>query len=119
MQKKFRLGPLQRKWIRTLKSGKYKKAIGILYDESKNGYCCLGVANKCLNLGEVSGGYLTNEFDKIGLKSLCGTFDKKYRFPRGTKFYLNLVDMNDYGISHKKIAQFMEQNPELVFTKSC
>ena len=52
------LGPLQRKWIAALESGKFKQAKGRLFDGK--GYCCLGVA--CVVMGEkptdYSGDYL-------------------------------------------------------------
>ena len=37
------------KWIKSLRSGDYKQGRGGLYNESKNNYCCLGVA--CSMLG--------------------------------------------------------------------
>lgn len=32
------------KWIKALKSGKYKQGSYTLYDKTSNNYCCLGVA---------------------------------------------------------------------------
>lgn len=52
MSKKFKLGPMQKKWIRELKSKKYKQCKGELCSAKTGGYCCLGVANDCLSLGE-------------------------------------------------------------------
>jgi hypothetical protein len=118
MQKKFKLGPLQRKWIRALKSGKFKKGTLCLHCEEDNSYCCLGVANECLNLKETSSGFLSNTYKRIGLFNSSGVISNNYKFPRGTKLYGSLVEMNDKNISHKKIAEFLENNPELVFTKS-
>jgi|GEM_PF-1369815 len=44
---KFRLNREQfNKWLRALKSGKYKQTIGTLND--RKGYCCLGVACKVI-----------------------------------------------------------------------
>lgn len=31
------------KWLEALRSGEYKQSHGVLYNESQNGYCCLGV----------------------------------------------------------------------------
>lgn len=119
--KKFKLGKLQKIWIKALKSGKFKKAKDYL--EIDGGYCCLGVANCVLKLGENvkkhSG--LVSTYKKLGLYDALGVIDNgysKYQFPRGTKSYNSLADMNDKNISHKKIAEFIETNPELVFTKS-
>lgn len=121
MQKKFKLGTLQRKWIRALKSGKYKKTTGQLFNEKTNGYCCLGVANKCLNLStHIEAAYLNEASGKaLGLASSYGSIvGGDYRFPRGKRSYTSLAQMNDAGVSHAKIAEFLEKNPELVFTKS-
>lgn len=116
--KKFKLGLMQRKWVRALKSKKYKKAKGQLHKEKTNGYCCLGVANKCLNLNEKNEQTLFNTYKKLGLMDDDGKILDGYKFPRGCKTYKFLSDMNDCGVSHAKIAEFIEGNPELVFTKS-
>ena len=117
-QKKFKFGPLQKKWLKALKSGEYKKATGGLTDIN-GGYCCLGVANEVCKLGQgKEAGSLYSTYQKLGLKASWGEFDETYTFPRGTKTYDSLAEMNDCGISHKKIADFIEKNPELVFTES-
>lgn len=43
---KQKLGPLQRKWLRALESGKFRQARGQLAKKTHGhiGYCCLGVA---------------------------------------------------------------------------
>lgn len=121
--KKFKLGKLQKIWIKALKSGKFKKAKGDL--ERDGGYCCLGVANCVLKLGEnvKENSGLVDTYQKLGLYDSLGEIEidneyNAYQFPRGTKTYDSLADMNDKNISHKKIAEFIETNPELVFTKS-
>ena len=43
----FKFGPNQKKWLRLLESGKYRRTTGRLCRVSKNGnksYCCLGLA---------------------------------------------------------------------------
>lgn len=43
-QATFTLDPkIKNKWVKALRSGKFKQAIGTLYDSKTNGYCCLGV----------------------------------------------------------------------------
>ena len=120
-KKNFKLGPKQKKWIKALKSGKFKKAKNDL--EVDGGYCCLGVANCVLDLGEDTSKYtsLAKTHKKLGLYDECGEIHNEYngyQFPRGTKTYNSLADMNDKDISHKKIAEFIETNPELVFSRS-
>ena len=114
--KKFKLGPKQKQWIKALKSGKYKQCKAELCNGV--GYCCLGVANTILNLKEDSELCLEDTFNALGLKSDCGDFDSSYKFPRGNRTYTDLTAMNDNGVSFKKIAEFVESNPELVFKKS-
>jgi hypothetical protein len=46
-KKKQKLGPLQREWIRALRSGDFKQARGVLFKKltkGEYGHCCLGVA---------------------------------------------------------------------------
>ena len=37
------------KWIKALKSNKFKKGANILFNKDENSYCCLGVACKVNN----------------------------------------------------------------------
>jgi hypothetical protein len=41
------------KWVRALRSGKYKQATGTLYDPATKGFCCLGVLEHVMMNGEV------------------------------------------------------------------
>lgn len=45
---------LKAKWIKALKSGKYRQGTGRLYTKETRSYCCLGV------LGKVAGKRLNN-----------------------------------------------------------
>lgn len=112
----MKLGPKQKKWIKALKSGKYKQCKRQLCNGV--GYCCLGVANEVLDLNEVSLTCLPGSFKSIGLRSGFGHFSEQYQFPRGSHTYSDLADLNDNGIPFRKIAEFIENNPELVFTRS-
>jgi hypothetical protein len=47
METKFKLSKLAKnKWIRALKSDKYKQGKGYLYNKYTDAYCCLGVAKE-------------------------------------------------------------------------
>lgn len=116
--KKFKLGPKQRKWIRELRSKKYKQCKGELHNDKTGGYCCLGVANVCLKLGEIDSICLETEYKSLGLNGTDGQIIDGYSFPRGNRNYTQLTEMNDKGVSFLKIAEFIEQNPEKVFNKS-
>lgn len=44
---KFKLPePFKTKWIKALRSGRYKQEEGTLYDPHRGGYCCLGVGER-------------------------------------------------------------------------
>lgn len=106
---KLELGPLQKKWIEELKSEKYKQGKGCLYDKNSDSYCCLGVANKVCELGELFEGTLVTTFKKIGLYNNEGSSsDGSY----------SLISMNDFGNSFKDIAKIMEKYPSRYFKES-
>lgn len=118
-QDKFELGPLQQKWIIALKSEEYKQGGGLLYRASNDSYCCLGVANKSCDLKETNPYALMCTWDKLGLRDASGSFKYSVNFNDGNKFE-TLIGMNDavFKKSFKEIADFIERNPELIFTKS-
>jgi len=111
------------KWIKALRSGKYKRTKEVLCRQQENGnkqYCCLGVL--CDLYMKEKGGkwYATNgyPFDALkfagmeqslpekvrkwaGMKSDVGHYDSKYDC---------LSDRNDAGISFKRIADIIEKN---------
>lgn len=119
---KFELGPKQKEWIKALRSGEYKQGINSLcihslYNDKNVRYCCLGVADKCLNLGETNRDRLINTYKEIGLYSEGGRFTEKVM--KNSLYYESLMSMNDSGeFSFNEIADFIETNPESVFKES-
>ena len=94
-------------WIKALKSGKFEQADGALYDESKNGYCCLGVACKIAGVKKsklIDGSFIQDnhrELSDIKIpKMLLGQND----------LTSELADMNDSGKSFKKIAKWIKKH---------
>jgi hypothetical protein len=98
-----------KKWIAALDSGEYKQSIGRL--QGPNGYCCLGVATKCLvPLSQIEidhEGYLigTVPFDQKSapkwLKEISLDFNKQTGY--------HLTSLNDvYGYSFTEIATLLE-----------
>jgi hypothetical protein len=66
----FSLGTKQKKWVKSLRSGDYTKAIGNLCSHSKNGskfHCCLGVACDISNLCKVD---ITENDAQYGLEPI-------------------------------------------------
>jgi len=100
---------VKHKWLKALRSGKYEQGQGALcrkeevWDSKRSRYkmnkkyCCLGVAcaigitQPAREDGTRSGGYVSNRF-------LTSETQK------------DLANMNDNGVSFKKIAQWISKN---------
>jgi hypothetical protein len=100
----------KRNWLAALRSGKYKQADGLLYDKSNNGFCCLGVACNIQGCGK----QLLYNRTTIPEKG-NGNFKKVPSILRGGYLESNevvdtLVNMNDDGISFKRIANWIEKH---------
>lgn len=89
------------KWIKALRSGKYKQSReGRLYYPLNNSYCCLGVANEVCRLNEENAYYLTKKFKLLGLRDNKGS-DSPYH---------SLAGRNDFGTSFCYLADLIEEH---------
>jgi len=99
------------KWIKALRSGKYKQTKGKL--KGKVGYCCLGVLCEISGKDEFkSKGYL-GSFETLpkevvswaGMKSRTGCFiiNRDYQTSE------SLSNLNDSGIKFKEIARIIHK----------
>lgn len=121
----------KKKWVKALRSGNYKQAIGSLQRvkahpeerEAKLGFCCLGVACDLVN---PKGWIIQNGLasyqavDSLGRRNPsiddCGP--QSAGLPEYTRKLINLprleqsllIKMNDDGSSFKKIANYIEKN---------
>ena len=107
-----------KKLIKALRSGKYSQAIRQL--RKKNGFCCLGVACDIYSKETGSGKWYNNSFldhlqtlplvvmEWFGFKNNAGSYDDAK----------TLTELNDSGVSFKKIADIIESEPEGLFTKT-
>lgn len=124
----MKLGPLQRKWLAALRSGKYKQTNGVLHNYANGGFCCLGVAaHVCLGAEPLklssSGSLSRDAFKAMGLRDGSG-HAKKYK---RMKFF-SLAELNDgiddgQGYKHdpftfKQIAAILSKHPTRYFTES-
>lgn len=110
------------KWVRALRSGKFKQTSGALHDST--GYCCLGVAcelfipetakqpkgSRTVSYGKPgearSHSYVpTSVRDLLGLKTRLGRYGE----------FKNLAADNDDGVSFSEIAAIIESEPEGLF----
>lgn len=121
------------KWVKALRSGKFKQTNCTLVKTDKDGqpvgYCCLGVLGKISGLDEISK-LKDVEFLECGnnevcdLKSSNGTplDNNEEGMPivlsvksgktgkRIPKSFSNLAEANDSGVSFKSIASWIEKN---------
>ena len=127
---KQELGPLQREWIRCLRSKEWKQGQAFLCRE-QNGevrYCCLGIACEVAAANGISveqnqGGSGVWHFDsRDGSLPVVVKIAMKFRGNCGgltqpMKKFMYLDAANDAGVKFKTIADFVEANPEAVFTE--
>lgn len=107
------LGPIQKQWVAALRSGEYPQGRSFMVCNGK--YCCLGVAAKCFGLDH-DRFYLTNKsWELLGLRDSDGALAIADIFETP---HVSLARMNDKGVPFAEIADYIEQNPDLVFTHS-
>lgn len=115
------------KWVAALRSGAYKQGTGTLRDSENNSFCCLGVLCN-LHAQEHPGlarketdpdSYMGHsEFLPEKVKKWAGMIseegepvDRSDITIKGEEF-VSLTDVNDSGISFKRIATWIEKNYE-------
>lgn len=100
------------RWVKALRSGKYKQGPGILYSPLDNTYCCLGVLSRINNCDThgLSSLKLPSMQKSCGIRTSCGGIPGIRDFKIGGRMTLNLADANDNGVSFKVIANWIEKN---------
>ena len=121
------LGKVQKAWVSDLRKYPERQNDGILGKviKLKDGYnikcCCLGQAEITINgmpkgTSICSGGSsfgLEGSYKQLGLHSMRGDLEGGL-----LEGYASLASANDGGVTWEVIANFIEKNPEVVFTKS-
>lgn len=121
-----RLNKNAQAWVEALESGRYKQGAGWLCHTPAGKrtklYCCLGVACELfakdhkIALSTMHDGNI-NAFD--GATELIPTRVQKWLGLRNnsgsSESYYTLAEMNDEGISFKKIAKFIRSKPKGLF----
>ena len=98
-----------KKWVKALRSGKYKQTIGHLADET--GFCCLGVACELAKQAGIIPDLPTRVQNWLGLQDCFGKIDNGK--------YNDLTSYNDFGKwSFKKIANLIERQPKGLFKEA-
>ena len=103
----------EKKWVAAHRSGKFKQGKSGLYDKEKDSYCCLGVACRVAGIPKekIKGGYImSSEMRGVSVvpKMLRGSGSHWDNTPN--ELAGQLAQMNDAGVSFKKIASHIEKN---------
>lgn len=128
--KPFKLGPLQKKWIKYLKENPEKQCKNFLglKNEGKKRMCCLGAAGVIMGTCEWRGNtlyekesdniaVLSRSYKKLGLRGDNGKGRNGYPLPGDySRALASLNDDPDH--TWVDIAYILENNPEEYFTKS-
>jgi hypothetical protein len=118
---KSKLNKNAQKWVRALRSGKYKQGPEYLCADGK--FCCLGVVCELAIKADVQVKKSETEEDGVRYnKQACvlptkvmkwvGLKDDEGRFAEG---YEMLTALNDSGKSFKQIARIIESKPKGLF----
>lgn len=97
-----------KKWVKALRSGKFKQGTGTLFKETENSYCCLGVLCAINELDLYGDLLYSGQSESLGMSSDNGKLPKKYK-GKGREVD-SLADLNDEGRSFKQIANIIERN---------
>jgi hypothetical protein len=127
------LGEIQKAWIKSLRENgqrQYKNGLGIKTGGEEYLACCL-VEGLCV-LNRFKGKHppfidgvlqdgadenaLSNSYEELGLIDAVG--ELKISVEVNSIYRGSLAELNDYSFSWAEIADYIEQNPENVFTKS-
>ncbi len=108
------------KWVKALRSGKYKQAYLRLHNAKTGGYCCLGVLCKMYEkdyegMSEIINTRAELPFELMqdfNIATPGGTPGGKVAIGKGK--YLNLVSANDNHESFADIANWIESNYALL-----
>lgn len=107
---------LLNKWLRALRSGKYKQVEGTLYSANTKGYCCLGVLEHCAMNGMVECDSMDAGAEPLAQPSR--KFYRTYGIKMPGAIESVLIGMNDgyYGVDGKNRLWISgEKSPDPTF----
>lgn len=93
------------KWIKALRSGKYDQAVGKLYEEEDDSYCCLGVL---CEVGKIPHRKGTDETYYDGDYEVL-TKNLLKKFGLSNEQQEELTTRNDKGYPFDKIADYIKK----------
>lgn len=95
----------KKKWLKALRSGKFKQGKEVLFDKEKNTYCCLGVACRVQGVGISQGDSFISDHSKRIPILLRGTEDVPEHLAQ-----LNDGTTVDRRRTFKQIANYIEKH---------
>jgi hypothetical protein len=102
----------QAEWLEALRSGNYEQAANVMYDQSSDGFCCLGVAAHLAGvpLDEypctwIETSNLSRLVESEILQDPIGNMIGMSRHQQG-----ELAGLNDRGVPFADIADYVEKN---------
>jgi hypothetical protein len=131
-EKKFKLGPIQRAWVRALRSKKYKQTDGVLSKVENDeivGHCCLGVLCQLALKNKVitrTSKTFEQDTECIVYGSECQRLPPKIQRWAGMRSkdgtleadQSSLAKLNDEGMIFKEIADIIEKRGAEIFTRN-
>lgn len=112
---------VMKKWVKALRSGKYKQTTNAELKSKDGSYCCLGVLCEISKKSEWEVGPFSMCYLDAGgflptiVQEWAGMDDNKGTLPKPVKndqklYIVNLAALNDSGMSFKRIANVIEKN---------
>lgn len=107
------------KWVRFLRSGKYRQTKGIMYNDEDKGFCCLGIACKAaghnperIKQFETASGEVLHNLETSYINKL---YPEGCKVPKdlveNKELQYTLVNFNDTDeLSFEEIADWIEEN---------
>jgi len=125
--KPSKLGPLQRKWIKSLRAHPKRQMTGMLGIGTPDNYkaCCLGEGGLIAGVCKFKNGQIVSidpeDPSRLNLFSLYQFEALGLASPHGRSVDLNNIDtlatLNDEGKTWSEIANLLESHPEKYFIK--
>ena len=112
---------IAKKWVKALRSGKYKQAKAVL-KYSGGGYCCLGVLQECvlklpiypnealLSAEAFNAADMSTDDGSVLLSTDDGCLSDADPIPFGRQKLMSLAEANDAGKRFPAIANWIEKN---------
>lgn len=99
------------RWLKALRSGKYNRTDGVLYNNKTKGFCCLGVEQHCSLDGKVESekNNTTEQYLILGLPSLKYAKQQGWQLHGDKNKLRDLDEINDV-MADRTISKLVHMN---------